>query len=119
MKHENDTRVMFKPDPRRDDPDVQHTGKVIYYTTDGWHRLTWDEPNPNPDFFNTERVFRPEQLRPLRRCIEAKAVIVVHPNYDESDEEALYRYSAEVNLQDCFEVVDTWEGYPRQSANRR
>jgi len=44
-----------------------------------------------------------------RRCVQARAEIVVHPNDDESDEEALYRFSAEVNLLDCFEIVETWE----------
>jgi hypothetical protein len=117
MKHENGTRIRYLPNhhcleswlPSKDDPEEDHTGTVIYFTTDGFYRVKWDDPNPHPDFFDSHRVFKPEQIEPLRRCVEAKAVIVVHPNDGESDEEALYRYSAEVNLLDCFEIVDTWE----------
>jgi hypothetical protein len=108
-KHENDTRVEFIPDPRRDDPEEGHTGKVIYYTTDGWHRLTWDEPNPNPDFFNTERVFKPEQLRALRRVIEATSTIIVHPHPGEGDDEAISRFLSENGAIEFFDVTNTWE----------
>jgi len=31
MKHPNDTRVRFVPDPRRDQPQESHSGKVIYF----------------------------------------------------------------------------------------
>jgi hypothetical protein len=50
-----------------------------------------------------------ESSEPMRRVVCAKASIVVHPNPDESDEEAIDRYSGEVNLRDCFEIVEVWE----------
>lgn len=40
-------------------------GTVIYHTTDGFYRVKWDEPNTDPDFFNTERVFKPEELQEI------------------------------------------------------
>lgn len=61
MYHPNKTRV-FHINPETGD---RHTGSVIYYTTDGFHRLKWDDANPDPSYFNTERVFQPEKLTPV------------------------------------------------------
>ena len=38
-------------------------GSVIYHTSDGFYRVEWDEPNSDPEFFNTEKVFKPEELQ--------------------------------------------------------
>ena len=62
MRIPDDTPVRFVPDLRRGDPDIRHTGRVAGKTTDGLYRMWWDDPNPQPDYFNTERVFRPEQI---------------------------------------------------------
>jgi len=58
MHYPNKTRV-FHINPETGD---RHVGSVIYRTTDGFHRLKWDDANPDPSYFNTERVFKPEQL---------------------------------------------------------
>lgn len=40
-----------------------HTGTVVYHTTDDFFRIKWDDPNPDPEFFNLERVFKARELR--------------------------------------------------------
>ena len=62
MKHPNKTRVRYEPHKHRDQTHAGHTGVVIFYTTDCWHRVQWDDPNPDPTFFNLGTVFRPEEL---------------------------------------------------------
>lgn len=36
---------------------------VVNFTTDGFYRIRWDNPNPDPTFFNLERVFAREDIR--------------------------------------------------------
>ena len=62
MKHPDKTRVRYEPHKHRDQTHAGHTGVVIFYTTDCWHRVRWDDPNPDPSFFNLGTVFRPEEL---------------------------------------------------------
>ena len=58
MKYSNGTRVHYTPQDGR----PSHTGVIIYYTTDGFHRVKWDNPNPDPDYYNLGTVFDPEKL---------------------------------------------------------
>jgi hypothetical protein len=62
--HPNGTRVKFQPDPRRDDSVAHagHTGTVVYLTSDGFHRVSWDDPLPDDAYFNLGRVFRIDSL---------------------------------------------------------
>jgi hypothetical protein len=46
---------------------------------------------------------------PMKRVIQATATIIIHPHEGESDDEAINRYSGEVNLVHCFEVTGAWE----------
>jgi len=65
MKHPNKTRVSYNPRTSEDQTYAGHKGTVIYFTTDGFHRVEWDNPNPNPDFFNLGTVFLPNRLTPI------------------------------------------------------
>lgn len=74
----NGTRVKFVPDPRRDGglDYAGHTGSVIYLTTDGFHRVNWDSPTPDDDFFNLGSIFRLDQLEAISsEQPEAKFII--------------------------------------------
>lgn len=42
-----------------------HTGTVVYLTTDGFHRVSWDDPLPDDAYFNLGRVFRPDTLKDI------------------------------------------------------
>ena len=80
MLQEN-TRVRFIPDERRDDsslhPIPAHTGTVVYRTTDGFYRMSWDDPNPLKEYFNLERVFTEERLEKLETIQFATVVYPV------------------------------------------
>lgn len=57
------THVTYAPRPERDGQEYRgHRGKVVYRTTDGFYRIKWDTPNPDPTLFNLERVFSPDDL---------------------------------------------------------
>jgi len=58
--HFLNTRVEYKP--QKGEGQMLHQGLLIYHTTDDFYRVRWDEPNPDPDFFNLERVFKYECL---------------------------------------------------------
>lgn len=62
MHHPNGTRVSYQPRCGEDQRDAGHQGTVVYHTTDNFYRVRWDDPNPNPEFFNLERVFAPGRL---------------------------------------------------------
>ena len=60
LYHTNGTRVFAYKDG------VRHVGSVIYRTSDratDFYRVKWDEPNPDPAYFNLERVFTFGQLK--------------------------------------------------------
>jgi hypothetical protein len=65
MIHQLHTRVEYKPRDSEDQTHAYHRGTVIYHTTDDFYRVEWDEPNPDPSFFNLERIFRYECLKPI------------------------------------------------------
>jgi len=116
MKHPNDTRVRFVPDPRRDQPQESHSGKVIYYTTDCFYRVQWDDtkedPNPQPDFLNSHRVFRPEQIAELERKAHLRLDLILDlPNPPTADEitEAVSQYLGEQDISGSFDVVEIFE----------
>jgi hypothetical protein len=57
------TAVAWKPRHHQPDQEYEsHTGVIIYNTTDGFHRVRWGDNNPDPDKFNTHRVFHPDEL---------------------------------------------------------
>lgn len=116
MRIPNTTHVRFVPDERRDDPQEKHTGKVIYFTTDGFYRVAWDKNNPRPDFFNTERVFRPEQLEPMRRLALVRLDLTLeldnpgNPDTQDNIKSVLRQYLADNDVvgHGLYQVVDKW-----------
>lgn len=62
-------RVTYRPrlvhvlDGREGTQHAGHQGVVVNFTTDGFYRIRWDNPNPDPTFFNLERVFAREDIR--------------------------------------------------------
>ena len=62
MSLANGTRVLYQPRSHEEQSCAGHQGTVIYHTIDGFFRVQWDYPNPNPDLFNLGMVFTPDRL---------------------------------------------------------
>lgn len=63
------SRVTFVVDPKRHTEKEQklngHPGTLMFKTTDGFFRVEWDAPNPDPDIFNLGRVFKQWELKEI------------------------------------------------------
>jgi hypothetical protein len=68
MNLQTKSRVRFVSNPKRHSEKEQeldgHQGVLVITTTDGFYRVQWDSPNPDPDIFNLGRVFKDWELAP-------------------------------------------------------
>ena len=113
MRIPDNTLVRFLPNPQRDEVEdlEDHTGKVLAFTTDGFYRVSWDDPNPLPSFFNLGRVFRPDQIEPLRRQVQVRLDLVLelpNPGGPGEVDDAVSAYLADNDISGSFDVVDQW-----------
>ena len=116
FKHFVGDRVRYVPHKVKrtaDEQQHQHTGSVIYHTTDDFYRVQWDDtketPNPDPSFFNLETVLKYGRLGQIRKVIQARSEVVIHLMDGEDEDDAIYRFFGENKAIDFFDVVDRWE----------